>query len=112
MFTKPYDRWEEVWFGFTVRGWAAKLTEPIHWAIYAAGSYGIWKLKAWMWPWAGLYCAQIVVAMVIFNVIAGPELGDGRGGGPIAAVGTGIFFLIPTILLFRSRKLFKDGRAT
>jgi hypothetical protein len=112
IFTKPYERWEEVWFGFTITGWPAKLTEPIHWAIYSAGSYGIWKMKPWMWPWAGLYSAQIVIAMVIFNIIAGPELGDGRGGGPIAAIVTGLFFSIPTVLLFRARTLFQKGVAT
>ena len=105
-FTKPFERWEEVWFGFTIRGWPAKLSEPIHWAIYAAGSYGIWKMKSWMWPWAGVYSAQIVIAMAVFNIIAGPEYGDHRGGGPIAAVITSLFFLIPTVLLFRARSLF------
>ena len=69
-------------------------------------------MKPWMWPWAGLYSAQIVIAMVIFNIIAGPELGDGRGGGPIAAIGTGLFFSIPTVLLFRARILFQKGVAT
>ncbi|MFT7244204.1 MAG: uncharacterized membrane protein (DUF2068 family) [Candidatus Azotimanducaceae bacterium] len=107
-FTKPFERWEEVWFGFTLTGWAAKLTEPVHWAIYAAGSFGIWKMKSWMWPWAAVYSAQIVIAMAVFNVIAGPEMGDGRGGGPATAVVATIFFLVPTILLYRAKSLFQE----
>jgi len=40
MFWKPVATDQEVWFGFLLERWAAKLTEPIHWAIYAAGAYG------------------------------------------------------------------------
>ena len=108
MFTKSFERWEEVWFGFTLRGWPAKLTEPIHWAIYTAGSYGIWKMKPWMWPWASLYSAQVLIAMVIFNIIAGPEFGDNRGGGPIASIIAGLFFSVLTVLLYRARNLFQE----
>ena len=110
IFTKPFERWEEVWFGFTLNGWAAKLTEPIHWAIYGAGSYGIWKMKPWMWPWGGVYCVQIVIAMAVFNIIGGPENEGSRGGGPIAAVISGLVFLVPTVLLFRARSLFVDEK--
>ena len=105
VFTKPFERWEEVWFGFTLHGWAAKLTEPLHWAIYAAGSYGIWKMKPWMWPWGAVYSLQVVIAMVVFNLISGPE-GNSRGGGPIAALVSGVIFMTPTILLFRAKSLF------
>ena len=38
-----------VWFGFMLEGWAAKATEPLHWAIYAAGAYGFWKMRR-CWP--------------------------------------------------------------
>ena len=48
---KPVAGDEEVWFGFLLHGWAAKLTEPVHWAIYGAGAWGFWKMRRWMWPW-------------------------------------------------------------
>jgi hypothetical protein len=108
IFFKPQDQWQEVWFGFTINGWAAKVTEPIHWAIYSAGSYGFWKMKSWMWPWASVYCAQVTIAMVIFNVIAGPEMGDGRGGGPIMSVIIGVFLAVLTYKLWRARPLFEE----
>ena len=33
----PIERDEEVWFGIVLRGVGAKVTEPLHWAVYAAG---------------------------------------------------------------------------
>ena len=109
-FWKSPDQWEQVWFGFTVRGWAAKLSEPIHWAIYAAGSWGFYKMRGWMWPWASIYCAQVAVAMFIFNILEGPSLGDGRGGGPIASVVIGGFLVWLTYKLWTSRSLFNTER--
>ena len=50
IFVKPVAQDAEAWFGFLLRGWGAKLTEPLHWAIYAAGTYGFWRMRAWMWP--------------------------------------------------------------
>ncbi|MEM8766723.1 MAG: hypothetical protein AAGE43_04720 [Pseudomonadota bacterium] len=108
MFWKSQEQWEEVWFGFTLRGWPAKLTEPIHWAIYAAGSYGIWKMKSWLWPWMALYCGQIAVAMLIFNIIAGPGVGDGRGGGLLAGAILFIAFSWLTATLWRAKPLFRN----
>ena len=56
-----------VWFSLT--GWWAKATEPLHWAIYAAGAYGFWRMRAWMWPWAVVYTVQVVIAMVVWNLV-------------------------------------------
>lgn len=66
---KPVALDEEVWFGFVLRGWAAKLTEPLHWLIYAAGAYGFWRMSPWMWPWASVYVAQLTVATLVWNVV-------------------------------------------
>ena len=112
MFVKPPEHWEEVWLGFTIRGWAAKLSEPVHWAIYIAGSYGFWKMKSWMWPWAAIYAGQVAIGMVIFNIIAGPEYGDGRGGGPITAILIGTALAWLTFKLWRARTLFDTDPST
>jgi len=108
IFFKPVEQWEQVWFGFTIRGWPAKLTEPIHWAIYAAGSWGFLHMRCWMWPWAALYCAQVTISMIIFNIIAGPEMGDGRGGGPATSVVIGGFLAWLTWKLWMARPLFES----
>ena len=34
LFLKPVAEDEEIWFGFTLTGWYAKATEPLHWLIY------------------------------------------------------------------------------
>ena len=46
LFMKPVAVDEEVWFGIRFHGWAAKLLELPHWAVYAAGLVGFWRLRA------------------------------------------------------------------
>ena len=69
LFLKPVAEDEEIWFGFTLTGWYAKATEPLHWLIYGLGAYGFWRMKKWMWPWASVYVAQIVIAMFVWNIL-------------------------------------------
>ncbi len=97
MFVKPVAEDQEVWFGFLLEGWAAKLTEPLHWAIYGAGAYGFWKMKSWMWPWGALYALQVAVSMLVWNVI---------GGSIVAGTASFALFMIPTTALYRSRERF------
>ena len=54
-----------------LEGWAAKLTEPFHWAIYGAGAYGFWQMKPWMWPWAAVYVLQIAISMLVWTGMNG-----------------------------------------
>ena len=68
-FIKPVAEDEEAWLGILLRGPAAKLTEPIHWAIYAAGMYGFWRMRPWMWPWAAVYAATVSFGMVVWGVV-------------------------------------------
>ena len=85
---KPVERDEEVWLGFVLHGWSAKATEPLHWAIYAAGAYGFWKMRAWLHPWAALYTAQVAIGMLVWG------LTDPR------AQGRGILFGLPPFFAF------------
>jgi hypothetical protein len=100
IFYKPVAQDEEVWFGVTLHGWPAKLTAPLHWLIYGAGAYGFWQMKRWMWPWAAIYCAQVVIAMFMWNLL------DPRGGGVISGAIAAAVFLIPTVALARARQTF------
>jgi hypothetical protein len=104
IFVKPVAEDHEIWFGFTLTGWAAKLTEPFHWLIYGLGAYGFRSMKAWMWPWAGVYAAQVVIAMIVWNLI------NEKGGGPISAAVAGAIFLVPCIALLRAREEFRGVR--
>jgi len=68
LFLKPVTHDEEVWFGIRLTGWAAKLATPLHWAVYGAGAYGLWRMRPWFWPWGSLYVAQIAVGTWIWSV--------------------------------------------
>jgi hypothetical protein len=68
LFVKPVANDAEAWFGIVLRGWAAKATEPLHWALYAAGAYGFWRMRPWMWPWAAVYAAQVTIGMFVWSV--------------------------------------------
>lgn len=103
LFLTPIERDEEVWLGIVLRGMPAKLTEPLHWAIYAAGAWGFWKMRAWMWPWAAVYAAQIAVGAMIWNSI------DPRGSGWLGALFVGCIFMIPTTALWRSKQAFRQA---
>ena len=97
MLWKPVAADQEVWLGFLLEGWAAKLTEPVHWAIYAAGAYGMWKMRPWMWPWAAVYSLQVATSMLVWGLTHGSLL----GGGVAFAI-----FMIPTVALYRARATF------
>ena len=96
---KPVEQDQEVWFGFTLTGWWAKATEPLHWLIYGIGAYGFWKMKTWMWPWASIYLAQIVIAMFVWNILS--EVGN-LGTAALSA----LIFSIPMIALWNSKDKF------
>ena len=101
LFLKPVAEDEEVWFGFVLRGWAAKATEPLHWLIYGAGAYGFWRMSCWMWPWAALYVLQVMIAMLVWN------LADPRGGGWIAGLIAAAVIALPAIALWRAKGHFR-----
>jgi len=100
LFWKPVAADEEVWFGITLHGWAAKATAPLHWLIYGAGAYGFWKMRPWMWPWAALYVAQVSVAMLVWNLL------DPRGAGLLAGAIAAALFAVPAVALWRARRAF------
>ena len=103
LFIKPVAVDQEVWFGFMLTGWAAKLTAPLHWAIYAAGAYGFWKMSTWMWPWAALYVAQVSLGMGIWSLL------DPRGGLWTGVISMAVM-AVPAIALWRSKERFGHSR--
>ena len=102
MFWKPVAEDEEIWFGFTLVGWWAKATEPLHWLIYGAGAYGFWKMRPWMWPWATVYAVQVMIAMFVFNLV------NVKGGGWMPGLVAAAIFSLPVIGLWRTRGLFTE----
>jgi hypothetical protein len=49
----------------------------------------------------GVYAAQVVIAMVVWNVI------NVRGGGMNAAIISGLIFTVPMVALLRARDTFQ-----
>lgn len=101
----PLARDEQVWFGIVWRGGAAKLGELAHWAVYAAGAYGFWRMRSWMWPWAAVYAGQVSFSMFIWFAVH-------RGGvrGFFAGlVSLGVYGGL-TMLLWRARPIFHAVR--
>ena len=105
LFWKPVERDEDVWFGVVLHGWWAKATAPLHWLIYGLGSWGFWRMARWMWPWAAVYCAQIAIGMLVWNLL------DPRGGGLAFGIPSLLLFVVPTVALWRARALFGGDAA-
>jgi hypothetical protein len=100
IFFKPVADDHEIWFGFALTGWWAKATAPLHWLVYAAGAYGFWKMSNWMWPWAAVYAAQVVIAMFVWNLV------NPNGAGWLGAIIAGLVFCLPMVALYRARPEF------
>jgi short-subunit dehydrogenase len=102
-FLKPVAVDEEVWFGVMFHGWAAKVAEPFHWAVYAAGAHGFRNMKSWMWPWAAVYVGQVAFGMLVWNLLYG--IGGVRGFA--VAVGAFLVFSLLARELWRAQPLFE-----
>jgi hypothetical protein len=95
----PETRDVEVWLGFEVRGRAALLTAPLHWALFAAGAWGFWKARPWIVPCAAVYCFYVALSHLIWSE-ASPNGQGWREGLAQAAL-----FSLPGLLLLRARRL-------
>ena len=71
----PEIRDVEVWGGFEVRGRAAQLTAPLHWAVFAFGAWAFWRAKPWIWTAAAAYMFYVAVSHLVWSE-ASP---NGRG---------------------------------
>lgn len=71
----PAARDVEVWFGFEVRGTAARVTAPLHWAIFTTGAWGFWKAKPWVLPAAAAYIFYAAGAHLVWSEVSE----NGRG---------------------------------
>lgn len=93
----PDVRDTEVWLGFELHGWAARLTAPLHWAIFAVGAWGFWRVRPWIWPWASAYAFSIAIGHLVWNLTS--EAGDGLAAGLVQLA----LFSIPAGIIWWSR---------
>jgi hypothetical protein len=71
----PEVRDVEVWLGFELHGPAARLTAPLHWAIFAFAAFAFWRGVPWIWPAAAAYLLYVALSHLIWSE-ASP---NGRG---------------------------------
>ncbi len=60
----------EVWLGLEVRGIAALLTAPLHWAIFAVGAWGFWNRRTWILTWAAGYIFYVALSHIIGSEVS------------------------------------------
>jgi hypothetical protein len=81
----PEIRDVEVWGGFELHGRAARLSAPLHWAIFAAGAFAFWRAKPWIWSAAAAYVFYVAASHLIWSE-ASPH-GQGWPMGLLQAAG-------------------------
>jgi hypothetical protein len=81
----PEVRDVEVWLGFELRGRAAVLTAPLHWAIFAFGAWAFWRAQPWAWSAAAAYTVYIAASHLVWSE-ASPH-GRGWAMGLLQAAG-------------------------
>ena len=99
-FFVPLDRAEDVWFGITFHGTAAKVGEAAHWLVWATFAYGLWRMRPWVPALACLYFLQVALAHLIWSV-ASPR-GRGIAIGAVQAT----VFTVAAALALRARSAF------
>jgi hypothetical protein len=100
MLVKPVAEDQEVWFGLLLTGWAAKATEPLHLAIYAAFSWGLWHMRPWMRFWGTAWIVQVAIGMLVWN------LTDPRGS-VIGGIVSGLVFAWLARVYWRAGQVFE-----
>lgn len=93
----------EVWFGFEVRGTAALLTAPLHWAIFLLGAYGFWFQRAWIVPAATVYAFYVALSHLVWSEVSP------NGRGWIVGLAQALLFSIPGVLLWRAQRRAARG---
>jgi hypothetical protein len=94
----PETRDVEVWFGFEVRGAAAILTAPLHWAVFALGAWGFWRVRPWILPAAAIYLFYVAASHLIWSEVSANGQGWPMGLAQAAAIS------LPGVLLLRARR--------
>jgi hypothetical protein len=88
----------EVWLGFEVHGCAARLSAPLHWAIFALGAWGFWRARPWIVPWAAGYVFYVALSHLIWS-----EASPHGNGWPIGLLQAAALS-IPGFALLRARR--------
>lgn len=102
----PEVRDVEVWFGFELRGEAARATAPLHWAIFAVGAWAFATRRSWILPAAASYAFYVALSHGVWNVTS-PS-----GHGALSGLAQTLAFSVPgfaLLWLHRRRALRSEG---
>jgi hypothetical protein len=102
----PHVRDVEVWLGFELRGRAAQLTAPLHWALFALGAWAFWRAKPWIWPGAAAYVVYVAVSHLIWS-----EASPNGRGWPMGLLQAAGFSLLGALLLRAGRRAPRPPQA-
>ena len=100
----PATRDVEVWFGFELRGAAARWTAPLHWAVFAIGAWGFWTQRSWIVPVAAAYAFYVALSHLIWS-----EVSPNGQGWPMG-LAQALVLSIPGLLLLRAHRRRRPGR--
>ena len=104
LFLVPLERAEDVWFGVTLHGGAAKVGEVAHWVVWAVAAWGLWHMRPWLPAAAAAYFLQVALAHVVWSV-ASP-----RGRGIAIGLAQGVVFTAAAVVAYRARTAFARVR--
>ena len=88
----------EVWLGFELRGAAARLTAPVHWAVFAVGAWAFWSQRPWIVPCAAGYVFYVALSHLVWS-----EASPSGRGWPVG-LAQALAISLPGILLLRARR--------
>ena len=95
---RPETRDVEVWFGFELRGRAAQLSAPLHWAIFAVGAWAFWTGRPWILPAAAGYVFYVALSHLVWSE-ASPN-----GNGWVVGLAQAAAISVPGFLLLRAAR--------
>jgi hypothetical protein len=101
----PRVRDVEVWLGFEVQGTAARMTAPLHWALFLVGAWGFWTQRRWILPCAAAYAFYVALSHLIWNVTS--PVGRGWLVGFVQLMGLSV----PGVLLLYAHRWERRRRA-
>lgn len=78
----------EVWLGFELHGRAARLSAPLHWAIFACGAFAFWRGAPWAWPAAAAYVFYVAFSHLVWSEASAKGQGWPMGLLQAAAIST------------------------
>jgi hypothetical protein len=95
----PEVRDVEVWLGFELRGLAAHVTAPLHWALFALGAWAFWRAKPWIWTAAAAYVFYVALSHLIWS-----EASPYGRGWPMGLLQAAVLSLVGVLLLWIRRR--------